>query len=184
MNTGYLELIVGPMFSGKTSELISLYRNYVLSNKNVCVINYIEDKRYTQNKLTSHDKISIDCMFLKDLHTIYNNEYDIILLNEGQFFKDIYQCVTKWIDVDKKKVHIAALDGDFNRKSFQNIVDLIPLCDKITKRHAICIECGDGAPAIFTYKYKSSTRDIIDIGGSDKYKSVCRNCYLEKYFTN
>ena len=176
-------MIIGPMFSGKTSTLINIYKHYLLYNKNVCIVNYAMDKRYSENKIMTHDKVGIDCMFLENLSDIVSNDYDIILINEGQFFGDIVEVVKQWVDQDGKRIHIAALDGDFRRKPFQVISELIPLCDSLLKRKALCIDCKDGTEAIFSLRYRDEAMSkVIQIGGSDAYKPVCRTCY-QKYFT-
>ena len=183
MSVGYLEMIIGPMFSGKTSALVDVYKHYVLYNKNVCIVNYEMDKRYSNDKLMTHDKVGIDCIFLERLSDMKLNSYDIILVNEGQFFEDIVDVVRKWVDQDGKRVHIAALDGNFRREPFQVISELIPLCDSLQKRKALCIDCKDGTDAIFSLRYNNKgTTDVVQIGGSDTYKPVCRGCY-RKYFT-
>lgn len=181
--TGYLELIIGPMFSGKTSSLVDIYKHYLLYNQNVCIVNYDMDKRYSEDKLMTHDKVGIDCMFLESLSDIASNDYDIILINEGQFFEDIVDVVKKWVDEDGKRIHIAALDGDYKRQPFKVISELIPLCDSLVKRKALCIDCKDGTEAIFSLRYHDiGTGEVVQIGGSDTYKPVCRICY-QKYFT-
>lgn len=178
--TGYLELIIGPMFSGKTSSLISLYKQYILYNKDVCIVNYALDKRYSEDKMTTHDKVGIDCIFVDSLEVLKDNTYDIILVNEGQFFDDLVSITKKWVELDGKRVHIGALDGDFMRRPFNNISKLIPLCDSLVKRKAICVECKDGTEALFSMRYNSEDTSIINIGGSETYKPVCRSCYTKQ----
>lgn len=165
------------MFSGKTSTLISLYKQYMLYNKNVCIINYSLDKRYSSDKLMTHDKVSVDCIFADSLESLIQNDYDIILINEGQFFDDLVLIVKKWVEIDDKRVHIGALDGDYRREPFDNISKLIPFCDNLTKKKAICIECKDGTEALFSMRYNSTDTSIISIGGSETYKPVCRMCF-------
>ena len=178
--SGYLELIIGPMFSGKTSALISLYRQYILYNKNVCIVNYALDKRYSDKKMTTHDNVGIDCVFVDSLEELKNNAYDVILVNEGQFFDDLVPVVKKWVEIDNKRIHIGALDGDFMRRPFENISNLIPICDSLLKRKSICLGCNDGTEALFSMRYNTDNTNIIDIGGSETYKPVCRLCYKKQ----
>jgi len=97
MSSGYLELILGPMFSGKTTQIIQHYKSYSYIGKKVIVINYAEDKRYHDSLLSTHDQIMIPCILVKYLADIMNDEAihsaDVILINEGQFFPDIYEIV-------------------------------------------------------------------------------------------
>ena len=96
-NVGYLEIILGPMFAGKTTKLIEKYRECAFLMKKVCVINYEEDKRYDEEKLSSHDLVKIDSTNLKHISDIFSNdemmESEIFLINEGQFFPDLYPSV-------------------------------------------------------------------------------------------
>lgn len=176
---GYLELIIGPMFSGKTTQLLDLHKQYKLSNMRTCVINYSEDTRYHSTMLSTHDKSMIECesalsltQFLKDSVV---NSYDVFLINEGQFFDDIYESVHELVDVHKKIVHVAGLDGDFKRNPFGKFMKLIPLCDKITKKTAICSECANGTKALFSHRL--TNEQGVKVIGSSNYAPLCRQCY-------
>ena len=176
---GYLEIILGPMFSGKTSRLLNIYKKCLSEDIKCYVINYSEDKRYSENRLSTHNKKMIECnncLLIKELlkkDIIDNNE--VFLINEGQFFNDIYEAVHLLVDVYDKEVYVCGLDGDFKRNMFGDILRLIPICDKVTKLSAICESCGDNA--IFTKRLtKESEQKVI---GSDNYIPVCRKCYLK-----
>lgn len=185
INSSYLELIVGPMFSGKTSKLLEIYKQCKFCNISVVIINYDLDKRYHDTLLSSHDKIMAPCIQANKLSEIWKSEInkdeyeqilnsDVILINEGQFFDDLYDVV---VDILKynKKIYIGGLDGDFERKKFGKMLDLIPLCDKITKLVSLCSICKDGTPGIFSMRLtKEKEQTII---GSDNYIPVCRKCY-------
>jgi thymidine kinase len=183
-HTPYLELIIGPMFSGKTSHLIYLSKLYKIANKSVCVINYHEDKRYSETKLSNHDNVSVECIFTETLESLdiqkISSTYDVILINEGQFFKDLYETTIAFVEKHNKIVYISGLDGTFKREPFKNnaILQLIPLCDNVVKKHAICKRCRDGTNAIFSHRITDNKDEKI-IGGYDQYLPVCRKCYLE-----
>lgn len=133
---GYLDLIIGPMFSGKTSSLINHYNRYKVYNQRVCIINYEDDKRYTNHGVSTHDKIIIDCIMAKTIKEVIDNhvdDYDVFLINEGQFFCDLFTSVHELVETKHKRVHIAALDGNFKREPIGNILQLIPLCDNVEK---------------------------------------------------
>ena len=179
---GYLELVIGPMFSGKTSKLLELYKQFNYCNIPVLVINHEDDKRYHETNLSTHDKQMIPCIstkILKDLFTTDTLEkYNVILINEGQFFSDIKETVVELVDTHKKQVYICGLDGDFKRKKFGNLIDLIPYCNKVTKLTSLCALCKNGTLGVFTHRLTNHTEQIII--GSDSYIPVCRGCYLEK----
>lgn len=178
MNTqGFLELTLGPMFSGKTSHLITLYKQYILSGMKVCVVNYSEDTRYGDCDLVAHDGQKIKCIWELELKNV-GMEYDVYLVNEAQFFGDLVEIVKEWVDVQHKIVHCSGLDGDFKRRPFGRILELIPLADIVNKTTAICMGCHNGTQAIFTKRIIASN-DIKVIGGSEAYMPVCRKCYLE-----
>ena len=183
-NRPYLELIIGPMFSGKTSHLISLYKLYKVANKNVCVINFCDDKRYSGNGMSTHDNTSINCIFTKTLESLdiknIGETYDVILINEGQFFDDLYDVTLKLVELYQKIVYICGLDGNYQREPFQNysLMRLIPICDNVIKKHAICKNCNNGTSAIFSHRITDNTNEI-SIGGSEQYIPVCRSCYLD-----
>jgi thymidine kinase len=177
MTHGFLELILGPMFSGKTTRLIEIYNKYNRSSKKVCVINYVKDTRYHEDMLSSHDRKMIPCIFADKLSSIINKEEvvnaDIILINEGQFFEDVFESVEILVEKMNKRVYICGLDGDFKRNSFGTLLNLIPLCDNVTKLHSNCNSCNN--EALFSHRI-SDEKELVVIGSSN-YVPLCRNCY-------
>jgi thymidine kinase len=99
---------------------------------------------------------------------------DVILINEGQFFSDLYETVQDMLNYEKK-VYVCGLDGDFERKKFGSILDLIPFCDKITKLTSLCSICRDGTAAIFSMRLTDEKEQTVV--GSTNYIPVCRKCY-------
>lgn len=179
MIRAYLEIIVGPMFSGKTSKLTEIYKQCMFCNIPVAVINYALDTRYHDTMLSTHDKHMIPCIQTMSLASMWETNTqvrsaDVILINEGQFFDDLYPVVESMLKAGKK-IYISGLDGDFQRKKFGQILDLIPLCDKVTKLTSLCSICKTGEPGIFSMRLTSETQQTLI--GSDNYVPVCRNCY-------
>lgn len=174
-NNGFLEIILGPMFSGKTTHLVDLYNYYKITGIKVLTINYSADKRYHDNMLSTHDKVMIPCIFVDKLSDILNELLiaDTILINEGQFFPDLYEIVKRLVDMYKKRVHICGLDGDFKRNKFGNILDLIPICDSVIKLQSKCTNCSK--PAIFSHRITEEIEQVVI--GSNNYVPLCRNCY-------
>ena len=173
---GYLELILGPMFSGKTSKLLELHKQYTFCNIPITVINYAGDTRYHNTMMSNHDNIMIPCIQTTKLIEIQNDikSADVVLINEGQFFEDLVSSVEIMLK-DKKIVYICGLDGDFERKKFGGMIDLIPLCDKVTKLNSMCNLCKDGSPGIFSLRLTEEKEQLVI--GSTNYIPVCRHCY-------
>lgn len=191
--SAYLELFIGPMFSGKTSKLLEIYKQNIFCKIPIIVINHSSDTRYHQTMLSTHDKIMIPCIQTTHLLNIWNyadlenpidvdltnihfqfREAQVVLINEGQFFPDLIECVEELLK-EKKKVYICGLDGDFERKKFGAILDLIPMCDKVTKMTSLCGICKDGTPGIFSLRLTKEKEQFLI--GSDNYIPVCRECY-------
>jgi len=178
---GYLEIILGPMWSGKTSALLKIYRQYSFCKSRICVINYEADVRYSETMLSTHDKEMIPCILgfsMEEIMKIHKDEIensDVILINEGQFFRDIVPFTIKMVEEERKKVYICGLDGDFKRDKIGNLLDLIPICDKMTKLHALCSICKDGTLAPFTLRSTCDTEQVLI--GNDIYMPLCRSCY-------
>jgi thymidine kinase len=185
-SNGYLELIIGPMYSGKTSKLLEIYKQCKFCDISVCVINHSLDNRYHETMLSSHDKVMIPCLNVEDLYDLWFNnkenynlirQSDVILINEGQFFNNLY-CVVNDMLKNNKVVYICGLDGDFERKKFGEILDLIPLCDKVNKLTSLCSVCKDGTPALFSMRTTNEKEQTVI--GSENYLPVCRLCYNKK----
>ena len=178
--TGSLTLIIGPMYSGKTSSILDLYRKYGFSKINTLVVNFEEDKRYHESMMSTHDKTMIPCinvLNIRDIMTpenISNNQ--VFLINEGQFFNDLHECVIELVETHNKTVYVCGLDGDFKRNGFEQIISLIPLADEIVKKYSICKGCEDGTRALFSHRITNETE--VKVIGSDNYIPLCRTCYL------
>ena len=192
-STGYLELFIGPMFSGKTSKLLETYKQCKFCNIPVTIINHTIDIRYHNTMVSTHDQVMAPCLQACELNDIWtDNGYkksgekkdlwancavrdsEVILINEGQFFPDLYDVVVDML-AHNKKIYICGLDGDFEKKKFGQILDLIPLCDKVTKLTSLCSQCKNGTPGIFSMRLTNETAQTIV--GSDNYIPVCRKCY-------
>ncbi len=195
--TAYLEVILGPMFSGKTSRLVEIYKKCDFCNIPVIVINHVIDNRYDNDaavkgpfnqRLITHDKVGIPCMKTDKLMSmnqyIIDNNYEVVLINEGQFFPDLVEFV-EFMLLCGKKVHVCGLDGDFERKKFGQMLDLIPICDTVTKLTSLCSLCISSQkpastlvrPGIFSKRITAEKEQTVV--GSDNYLPVCRKCYMK-----
>ena len=176
-----IELILGCMWSGKTTELIRRLQRYTSIEKDVLIINYHKDTRYGENIISTHSKYQMPAKGTdKLMKMIEFEEYqkaDIIGIDEGQFFSDLYDFVLHACEKDHKDIIISALDGDSFRKPFGQIPQIIPLCDDIKKKKAMCMFCKDGTQASFTLRIVGDTKQEL-IGANDKFQAVCRKHYI------
>jgi thymidine kinase len=179
LTTGFLEIILGPMKSGKTTKLIEIYKQYNYCNIKVCVINHIYDTRYSNNEVVSHDNLKIPCIMVDTIEQAYNDnnsfqEFQVILINEAQFFQDLYTYVLKMLN-NNKIIYISGLDGDYKKSKIGQIIDLIPHANNVTKIHSLCGICKNGNKAIFSKRITNQTEQVVI--GVDNYIPVCRKCY-------
>ncbi len=182
VNQGGLSLIVGPMFSGKTTELILRLTRYTSVKYNVLYINHELDTRTTGNTAaSSHNAVfkslpsNISQTKTPSLNTVDISSYDVIGIDEAQFFQDLELTIKKWVLEDKKMVIVAGLDSKYDLTTFGSINTLLCIAQKVTKLSSICMNCLVDK-AYYTHKKSSETGDII-IGGADKYMAVCLSCY-------
>ena len=224
---GEIQVIFGPMFSGKSTELLRRIRRYTVARRTCILINYLGDVRYdvsdgglvmdlknvinphepeeeedddavkqsssseenNSNNLSksahivTHEKLAMKShgeKTLKGFRKRINGRFDdvdVIGIDEGQFFPDICKFAEKWANMGKIVI-VAALDATFQRKGFNDILNLLPLAEEVTKLTSVCHFCAKNAS--FSLRIGSS-KDIEDIGGEDKYLAVCRRCYHEHY---
>ena len=184
MQKGYLELIIGPMYAGKSTELLRIINRYKCLNKNITVINHVYNNRYGSVNLTTHNREKFDkCIILENLKDLESKEdiftsCEVIIIEELQFFNDAYDTIIDWCDNHKKIVIGAGLDGDFQRKPFGHVLQLIPHAEKIRKLNALCKKCGNGTSAHFTKRIVSENEKTL-VGSDGLYEAVCRKHYLE-----
>lgn len=168
-----LVLILGCMFSGKTTELLRRVDKLVAIKKKVMIIRHPIDTRVKNGYVKTHSgkvKIAVEFNCLKE---VPYKDYDAIAIDEGQFFDDILDIIPH---LDKTLVLIAGLNGSFNRKNIGLLHKLIPHADDIIFKKAYCASCKDITPAVFSKRLSDSTKEI-DIGAADKYMAVCRKCF-------
>ena len=177
---GYLEVILGPMFSGKTTELMRIYNRYKECEIPCVIINHSNDiERWnTPKEMATHNGMKCPCHYVKNLKETLQivDTYDVFLINEGQFFEDLYDIVNILVNMHKKRVYVCGLDGDFKRRKFGKLLDIIPLSDNVRKLKAICKRCKK-REAIFTHRKNAKTNNQVVIGDCNTYTSLCRCCY-------
>jgi len=174
-NKGQIQVIFGPMFSGKTTELLRRIKRYQVAKYKCAVIKYENDKRYDADDVSTHDRQTYKAISAGNLNQVRSKvqEFEVIGVDEGQFFPDVVQFCEDMAKL-KKTVIVAALDGDYLRKPFGNIIDLVPLAESVVKLSAVCMNCyGEGS---FTKRICGGTQLEV-IGGTDKYMAACRECH-------
>ena len=178
--SGHIHLIMGPMFSGKTTELLRIYNRFIIANKKCVLIKFKNDTRYdNKEKVVTHNKNQADadftCTHLGDIFK--ENELisaDVICIDEIQFFTDADIICDIWAN-NGKIVIVSGLNGDYKREPFPVVSKLVSKSEKITFLTAVRKDTGNEGQ--FT-KRKINNNDKMLIGGEETYEAVCRNTYF------
>ena len=180
---GSIDIIMGCMFSGKSTELIRLANRYKVLEMKVLIVNHKLDNRYSKDAVATHSDIKMDCLSIDSLSKIkefYKTPYSesqVIIIEEAQFFEGLYDFVLDSCEKDGKHVIVVGLDGDSNRNMFGDIIKLIPVCDSVKKLYGLCVRCKDGTKACFTKRLVDNDSQVFI--GTTEFQAVCRKCYLE-----
>ena len=173
-----LEVVLGPMFAGKTSYALSLVRKYTAQGLRVLVVKPAVDTRSVNvNELTTHDGDSIPCYTTDTLNSLtadFLASFSVVVLDEAQFFQGLVPFAEFAVDTLHKTVYYIGLSGDSDRRPFGEFLNAIPLADKITHLSSLCL-CGRPAP--FTRRLQTGYAQIA-IGGADLYVPQCRTCHV------
>lgn len=176
--TGWIEVICGSMFSGKTEELIRRLNRARIADLKVEIFKPATDTRYHDTNVVSHDKKEIrstPVQFANDI-LLLASDCDLVGIDEGQFFdKEIVDVSVKLANRGKRVI-IAGLDMDFMARPFEPMNNLMAVAEFVTKTHAICMNCG--GIASYTYRRDNSDKKVL-LGEKDIYEARCRKCYNE-----
>ena len=171
------------MFAQKTTELLRRVRRYKSIGYKVLLVNYIADTRYGNNCIASHDKDIEKAVCVSELKEVadmvLSGEYQVVAIDEGQFFSDLFEQVSTWADTLSIHIVVAGLDGTSDRTPFGDMLRLIPHAEEVERLSAFCAVCRDGTVANYS-KYlgvKEDDNNVV-IGGAEAYKPVCRKHYL------
>ncbi|XP_040891688.1 thymidine kinase, cytosolic isoform X2 [Toxotes jaculatrix] len=172
---GQIQVIFGPMFSGKSTELMRRVRRFQIAQYNCLVVKYAKDTRYSDTGMATHDKNTMEAVPANRLEDVRSLALKVCVIgiDEGQFFPDTVEFCEEMANLGKTVI-VAALDGTFQRKPFGNILNLVPLAESVVKLHAVCMQCYK--EAAYT-KRIGAEKEVEVIGGADKYQAVCRKCY-------
>jgi thymidine kinase len=174
--TGWIEVIAGSMFSGKTEELIRRIRRAQIAKLKVAVFKPRIDTRYSVDKIVSHSDMSIPSIVVDNAKQILELSKDaqVVGIDEAQFFDMDLVDVCEQLANEGKRVIVAGLDQDYRGKPFEPMPQLLAIAEYITKTHAICVVCGN--PASKTQR-KIKAGERIVVGASDIYEARCRRCF-------
>jgi thymidine kinase len=178
--TGIVRTFIGPMFSEKTTSMCTAVERFYYARKKCVIVKYIKDTRYdllssggiVTHKGTEYSKVpvvSTECLCSLNLE-----EYDVIGIDEGQFYPDTPEFIKRYALMGKNII-ISCLDATWQAKPFGRVAEIIALSDKVIKLNAVCMICANDAA--FTKKLVQTEGDIVDIGGKEKYIAVCRTCF-------
>ena len=180
---GKLILILGCMFSGKTSKLLEYYYKYRLKYK-CLLLSHEKDCRYGKNTIATHNKFSEKSKSVSNLvDALEFEEYkkcNVILIDEGQFFEDLSEFVKKAVNEDNKIIIVSGLNSDYMKEPIGQVNDLIMEADDIHFQKAICHYCPQPQDAIFSLRINTTSKEQILVGEKNNYVPVCRYHYNQK----
>lgn len=176
---GWIEIICGPMFSGKTEELIRRLKRALIANNVLKIFKPAIDNRYSSTHIVSHNKNSIESEVVEKSIDILkkSKDADVVGIDEVQFFDDDITDIANQLADKGKRVIIAGLDRDYLSNPFDSVSQLLSNAEVITKLNAICILCGD--KAFFSNRISDENKQLL-VGEKDKYEALCRECFNKK----
>jgi thymidine kinase len=175
---GWIEVICGSMFSGKTEELIRRLKRVKIADQTVEIFKPARDTRYSADEVVSHDARAISSRSVQTSGEILDvaSHIDVIGIDEAQFFDENLKAVCEELALRGHRVIVAGLDMDFRGRPFGPMPDLLAVAEYITKLHAICNHCGN--LATHTYRLTTDSETVV-LGEKDIYEARCRHCFNE-----
>ena len=176
-NTGWIEVICGPMFSGKTEELIRRLVRAQIAKQRVSIFKPNIDNRFEADFIISHNQRKIKSIQVQNTEMIldYHDKADVFGIDEAQFFDPSIVAVCRNLANEGRRVVVAGLEKDYLAQSFGSMPELLVDAEYITKVNAICIKCGD--PANYSHRISTEKKQVV-VGETDKYEALCRRCYI------
>ena len=176
-HTGWIEVICGSMFSGKTEELIRRIRRAEYARQNIIVFKPVLDNRYDDINIVSHSQMkapSIPINHADEIRKYITDEVEIVAIDEAQFFDESIIAVCNELADQGKRVIVAGLDQDYKGLPFGYMPQLMSIAEYVTKNLAICVKCGN--PANRTQRTIHKEEQIL-VGSTEAYEARCRNCH-------
>ena len=174
---GHIEVICGPMFSGKTEELIRRLVRAQIAKQRVAIFKPNTDNRFSEDYIVSHNQRKIKSIQVRQTNKIldYQDKADVFGIDETQFFDTSIVQICRSLANSGKRVVVAGLEKDYLAQSFGSMPDLLVDAEYITKVNAICMKCGD--PANYSHRITPEKKQVV-VGETDKYEALCRRCYI------
>ncbi len=176
--TGWIEVIAGSMFSGKSEELIRRLNRARIARQKVQVFKPVIDARYSLKEIASHSgqtHVSVPVADTAAMLALIESDTEVVGIDEGQFFDDAIVKAVNDLAASGRRVIIAGLDQDYTGTPFEPMPRLLAIAEFITKIHAICVKCG--STANFTQRTVESDA-LVEVGAADKYEARCRRCFV------
>ena len=177
-NTGWIEVIVGSMFSGKSEELIRRLRRAQIARQKVQIFKPAIDDRYSETQIVSHAERRIESLAVTSANQILASVHDVtevVGIDEGQFFDQELVGVANTLASDGKRVIIAGLDMDYLGNPFEPMPQLMAIAEDVSKTRAICVQCGHAAT--YTQRLIASQERVV-VGAAGAYEARCRHCFV------
>lgn len=173
---GWIEVICGSMFSGKTEELIRRLKRAEFANQKLILFKPKIDDRYSEDKVVSHQGTDFHAVVVENSGEILNHwsKEKVVAIDEAQFFDDGLLAVVNELSKKGARVILAGLDMDYLGNPFGPMPQLMALAEYVTKVHAICVSCGNLAQ--FSHRTVGEKGQVL-VGAVEKYKPLCRSCY-------
>ena len=181
--TGWIEVVCGSMFSGKTEELIRRLNRARIANQKVEIFKPAVDTRYDEEDVVSHNANAVKSNPVQNASQIlfYDQDFEVVGIDEAQFFDDELISVCNELANRGKRVIVAGLDMDYLGKPFGPIPQLMASAEYVTKVHAICMRCGNLA----SYSHRLIENDkLVVLGETDEYEPLCRSCFQDAIKSN
>ena len=175
-SNGWIEVICGSMFSGKTEELIRRLRRAEFANQQLILFKPKIDNRYSKNNVVSHSGNEFEAVLIENSSEIIGHidQHMVVAIDEAQFFDDGIVGVGELLSAKGIRVVLAGLDMDYTGKPFGPMPNLLAVAEYVTKVHAICVSCGNLAQ--FSNRTVSETSQVL-VGAVEKYRPLCRACF-------
>lgn len=181
-----LDIVIGPMYAGKTTFIRQTAEKYASIKTRVYIINHSIDTRYAyheEDMITAH-VTGIRVGHIQSLRNVVMRtmieDVEVVIVDEAQFFTGLREFVLYVVEKLGKKLYLVGLSGDSDRGVFGELLDCIPLADRVQTLSAFCERCANGTPGIFTERLAGAPSEYIHVGGKESYRALCRTCYLQE----
>jgi thymidine kinase len=179
-----LEIILGPMFAGKSSRILSTESRYASLGIPVLVLTHASDVRYGNgNSIITHDRREVPCWAMHDLGEVEDEalrRFGVVIVDEAHFFPNLVDFVRRVVETHGKTLVLVGLDGDSRRRPFGQLLECIPLADRVERLTSLCRQCANGTPGLFSYRIQGPRDQQVIVGGRELYHPLCRPCFLRR----